>query len=1384
MESHLLCTTSRRILSTAPVKPNDAILRARDRFIQHYETLLEGVPTAESRTLKGLKGAFEDSKIHSTPKVIEKWTGEGGVRTAGKRTSGQGRALVLKSSLRAQMRPPNFITKQVRFNARAFVKFIPRNESSKCAEQETAESDLISDFYKGRFFIRANGNEVEELLKTPRVAESNEITIDPRPGPTPPKSKQIDPADAEEYTNSISPPSFPIATPNEEEEAFGEYGKGFPTERRPAEYRRSLSAAGTLECKSWSDQHSGLVGDKVQSDEDHEKLARVLYTWKDIFITEIKDLPRTDIIEHKIPTRQDAVPYVEAPILYTNEEKAWQKKKLPTMVENKLLKHCISPWSARTIHPRKKNNDLRMVHRYIPINAATLKANYPMRRIEDTINALSNPTMKYFFSADAANGYWAVPIYEPHQYKTGFHSSLGQFCYTVMGQGLTGACGTYARLKDTVTGPIPEPQSEEALQDCNPGHTCFSHFVDDDYGAADTFENLLDFLHDHYFPRVKWAKLTLNPIKSVFASSKITMLGHERSAAGIRPTPGRIKDFENWPVPKTDEELQRFLCTLSYFKGFIPGRADHSAILRACVHYKKVVGSIKKGPNKGKPITRKVSTGITWTDKEQESFNAITTAVSRNIMTPGREDRQWHLAVDASKTGLGGCLFQMDSEPPGTLLSKTTNERYVMFLSFALTKSQGNWQTTEREAYAVVRTLQDLRWLIIGSRFPIIVYTDHRAVLSVMKGPDAHGRISRWQNILSEFNLRLKHIPGTELTIADGLSRVTHVKTSDSSDLERHDNLSTEDDGFRYASFAAEATRREGFAAGTPTSITRKGTTEQNIMISDWSEWVSDENYKDIILYRLHAELCFDEVKMSLSRRRYIQRFAMRFILYESPNSAQKRDQDQSSVPEMQYQLHFVEANGKHSRCVLTKHVQRALRELHDCHGHFAESLTKARCIGKYFWPTRTKDIFEYCRSCPSCQALGPVRPTVGLLPIMHIQPLDMIAIDWIGPFSPVSTSGNKYICVIADYATRWVWAKPTKSARAEDSAHIMRSQVVDTFGWPTAVYSDRGKHFTGKGFGKFLDEGNVTQLFAPTSHPASVGFIERIVQLILGGLRSVLQGRDDLIYDWDLCLSNIVHAIRTRAIKIYGFTPSELMVGYNARYVPTRQDLEAEIRKDLLKDEDLRERWLSIWVETTQQTAQLERLATIEEIRNIAARKRLASQETQVEKLSGKFANAPLLQEGDLVLLRRIAQDNQHSHKLEPRFDGLFVITAIQKYGKAVQLADFFSGEDKGKWHVNDVKLFIQSKNKDWKEHFRSNSRVKKAILAKQPRTDEEIAAKARMLREMNSEGQNIHDEEEIGTSDVVEEWFKEFIEFPADTADEEDPGYWVKRSVNLLFR
>ena len=98
------------------------------------------------------------------------------------------------------------------------------------------------------------------------------------------------------------------------------------------------------------------------------------------------------------------------------------------------------------------------------------------------------------------------------------------------------------------------------------------------------------------------------------------------------------------------------------------------------------------------------------------------------------------------------------------------------------------------------------------------------------------------------------------------------------------------------------------------------------------------------------------------------------------------------------------------------------------CSPHVAE-LLHASCVSQ-----QSSSVIIQVKYCHVCQTrnkkLDQERPELHPIPIKA--PWYHLGMDFIGPISPVSRSGNRYILTISDYFTRFGWAKalPTKEAK------------------------------------------------------------------------------------------------------------------------------------------------------------------------------------------------------------------------------------------------------------------------------------------------------------------------------------------------------------------
>lgn len=179
--------------------------------------------------------------------------------------------------------------------------------------------------------------------------------------------------------------------------------------------------------------------------------------------------------------------------------------------------------------------------------------------------------------------------------------------------GLTGAVG-FTKLKDISTGCIPQSDAEPALSDAM-DEVEFAHFLDDDFGGAPTFDRMCMFLHEWYFPRLVWARLTISPKKSRFFAAELRILGHGMDAKGIRPSSDKLAALRNWPTPTCVEDVEHFLRVTSFTKNSCPGGSDLTCILRTAVQVE--IKLINQGNRRKR---RKKHLSFVWEDKHQKAL--------------------------------------------------------------------------------------------------------------------------------------------------------------------------------------------------------------------------------------------------------------------------------------------------------------------------------------------------------------------------------------------------------------------------------------------------------------------------------------------------------------------------------------------------------------------------------------------------------------------------------------------------------------------------------------------------------------------------------------------------------------------------------------------
>lgn len=234
----------------------------------------------------------------------------------------------------------------------------------------------------------------------------------------------------------------------------------------------------------------------------------------------------------------------------------------------------------------------------------------------------------------------------------------------------------------------------------------------------------------------------LNWDKCLFRVDELDFLGHHICNQGIKPSESKVQAIVSFREPRNETEVRSFLGLANYLNKFIPDLATIDEPLRRLL----LKGSV-----------------FEWNDEQSTAFKKIKVAMS-DIGYLGfyNVDDRTAVIADASPTGLGAILVQFDVD---------NVHRIISYASKSLTETERRYCQTEKEALAIVWSVERFRYYLLGKKFQI--YSDCKALkflFSIRSKPCA--RIERWVLRLQTFDYEVVHVAGKD-NIADTLSRLS-----------------------------------------------------------------------------------------------------------------------------------------------------------------------------------------------------------------------------------------------------------------------------------------------------------------------------------------------------------------------------------------------------------------------------------------------------------------------------------------------------------------------------------------------------------------------------------------------------------------------------------
>ncbi|GJY87670.1 putative reverse transcriptase domain-containing protein [Tanacetum coccineum] len=265
----------------------------------------------------------------------------------------------------------------------------------------------------------------------------------------------------------------------------------------------------------------------------------VIHDFPKVFPEELPGLPPPRQVEFRIDLVPGAAPVTRAPYILAPSEMKELSIQLQELLKKGFIRPSSSSWGALVLFVKKKDGSLRMCIDYRELNKLTVKNRYPLSRIDDLFDQLT-------------------------QY--------GHFEFQVMPFGLTSAPAMFMDLMNRVCKPYLDKFVIVFIDD-------ILVYSKDEEEHGKHLKIVLELL--------KKERLYAKFSKCDFWLDSVQFLGHVIDRSGVHVDPAKIEAIKSWAAPTTPTEVRKFLGLAGYYRRFIEGFSLISKPLTKLTHKNK-----------------------------------------------------------------------------------------------------------------------------------------------------------------------------------------------------------------------------------------------------------------------------------------------------------------------------------------------------------------------------------------------------------------------------------------------------------------------------------------------------------------------------------------------------------------------------------------------------------------------------------------------------------------------------------------------------------------------------------------------------------------------------------------------------------------------------
>lgn len=898
------------------------------------------------------------------------------------------------------------------------------------------------------------------------------------------------------------------------------------------------------------------------------------------------------------------------------------KTQIDKLLKNDIIENSVSAYNSPILLVPKKSEDKnkkwRLVVDFRQLNKKIMPDKFPLPRIDSILDQLGRA--KYFSTLDLMSGFHQIPLQEESRKYTAFSTDSGHFQFKRLPFGLNISPNSFQRMITiAMAGLTPE---------------CAFVYIDDIIITGCTVKHHIDNLMN-VFNRLRQYNLKLNPEKCSFFKNEVTYLGHKITDKGIYPDETKYNIIKNYPVPKTADEVRRFIAFCNYYRKFVRNFAHLANPLNKL---------LRKGVN------------FNWTPQCQYAFDALrNNLMSPTILKYPDFSREFIITTDASDTACGAILSQITD---GADLP-------VAFASKSFTKGERSKPTIEKELAAIHWAVDYYKPYVYGRKFKI--RTDHRPLVYLFNMKNPTSKLTRMRLDLEEFDFEVEFLSGKANVGADALSRITI-----NSDQLKATTITSDKEQINKTKQPVALVVNTRAMARTRKSKQLKD--KQPIMeeqIAPPVFWETD-NPSEVEKYlKIKSSLQQNLIQFELYNHTYNKKLGNAAInLSKNPNDSGCRNLEQALLKLCDFAKNLnrnkIAISGEDE--IFNYYSMQTLKEIADkaisgieiisyippkwlqekkeiatvlenyhmspSGGHVGQNRLYLKIREKYKWHNMKNDIKQFVRGCEKCKLNKILRHTKekAIVTSTPLKPFEVIAIDTVGPL-PKTANNNRYALTIQCELTKYVVLIPVENKEANSIARALVEKFILTYGNFLELKSDQGLEYNNEVLSKLSEVLGVRQTFATAYHPQTMGSLERNHRCLNEYLRSFTNEHHT---DWDMWIKFYEFVYNTTPHTDTKYTPYELVFGRKA-------NLPQEICKtgkiDPIYNHEQYYNELKFKLQMTNQQAR-QNLMEHKEKRQISDNRNL---------------NPIRISEGDQVYIK-----NENRKKLDPQYIGPFLVVNI----------------------------------------------------------------------------------------------------------------------------